>query len=389
MGPLHLAIVKLDNPIQHYAWGSHYAIAALQGRVTPSEKPEAELWIGDHAVAPSAVVESTGTTALPAWLGAEPSRTLGAGHVHLPFLTKVLAAERALSIQVHPDAEQARAGFERETRTGVAAAERCYRDPNPKHEVLIALSRFEALCGFRTDAEVSSGLAEISGAARLIEARAGDAPMAWTLLQRLQELSEPETRELAVELATIAKAGRSLEATWIGRLLAEHPGDPLVMAPLLLNPVVLAPGEGLVVPPGTVHTYVSGTGVEVMTRSDNVIRGGLTEKHVDRDELRRVTVPQARPAWTIQAQRDPNAGPESTYPTGTSEFEVRILDVEPRTAARRAGGRVAVLLCVEGAVQADGLELSRGEAALVPAGLESYEVKGSARESKVFEVCSG
>ncbi len=386
---MRLTIVKLDNPIQHYAWGSHEAIAALQGRATPTDEPEAELWIGDHPVAPSRVVESTGTTALPDWLSRDPDRTLGPGRPHLPFLTKVLAAAHALSVQVHPNAEQARAGFDREARAEVPDAKRCYRDPNPKHEVLVALSRFEALCGFRTDAEVSSRLSAVPHAAKWLESPRLEVPLAVALFERLPRLSEAEGRGIVEDLATFAKAAGSLEAEWIGRLLVEHPGDPLAMAPLFLNPVVLEPGEGLVVRPGTLHSYVSGTGVEVMTRSDNVIRAGLTQKHVDRDELTRVVVPRVGAAETLRPEAVDGEAREVTYAPGTDQFRVRTIELEPDRSIARTGGRVAVLLCIEGAVEADGTDLSPGEAALVPAGLESYELKGSARTSRVFEVSSG
>lgn len=385
---LRPAIVKLDSPIQHYAWGSHHAIAQLQGRPAPTDEPEAELWIGDHPVAPSRVLEPSGSTALPDWLSRDPERTLGSGRLHLPFLTKVLAAARALSLQVHPDARQAREGFEREARAGVPEAERCYRDPNAKHELIVALSRFEALCGFRADAEVSRALAALPRAAKCLESRSREAPLAWSLFEGLQGLEETDRHALIDELGTFAGDAEGLEAEWIGRLLIEHPGDPLAVAPLLLNPVVLEPGEALVVRPGTLHTYLCGVGVEVMTRSDNVVRGGLTSKHVERNELARITLPHPQPAERGRPLIGTRDGLEATYETGTDEFAVRTLAIDPDRRVARSGGRVAVLLCVEGRIETDGVALSAGEAALVPAALESYELKGSARTSRVFEVSS-
>ena len=382
-------IVKLDNPIQHYAWGSHAAIAALQRRATPTQEPEAELWIGDHPLAPSRVLEPTGAIALSDWLSRDPERALGRGRVQLPFLTKVLAAAHALSVQVHPDARQARAGFDRETRAGVPDAKRCYRDPSGKHELLIALSRFEALCGFRADSELGSTLAAVPLAASWLDGHRSEAPLAMVLFERLQQASEAERRRICEELEMFANGADGLEAEWIGRLLTDHPGDPLAMAPLFLNPVVLEPGQALVVRPGTVHSYLSGTGVEVMTRSDNVIRGGLTEKHVDWRELARVSLPCAGPVEAIEPEAIPGDGCETLYATGTEEFGVRTLAFESDQLIVRGGGRVAVLLCVEGAVEAGGIDLSAGEAALVPASLEGYEMKGSAGTSRVFEVSSG
>lgn len=386
---MHFSIVKLENPIRHYSWGSHHAIARWQGRATPTQEPEAEVWIGDHPVAPSRVVESTGTTPLASWLARDPVRSLGAGRLHLPFLTKVLAAARALSVQVHPSAEQARIGFESEIRSGVPDTQRCYRDSNAKHELLVALSPVEALCGFRSDSEVSARLSGVPGAARGLERQGRQDPLAKALFEQLQHLSAAERASTCAELATFASSDGSREAEWVGRLLAEHPGDPLAMAPLFLNPVVLEPGQALVVRPGTLHSYVSGMGVEVMTRSDNVIRGGLTQKHVDGDELMRVTESFAQPAEIIRPQAIGADSLELCYATGTREFVVRTLELEARHSVARAGGQVTVLLCVEGEVTADGVPLLQGEAALVPADLAGYQLTGSSRSSRVFEVSSG
>ena len=386
---LSLSIVKLENAIQHYAWGSHTAIAALQGRPGPTAEPEAELWIGDHPVAPSRVRNAVEGIPLPEWVSRDPEPWLGVGRRRLPFLAKVLAAERALSLQVHPDAQQASAGFAREVAAGVPEAERCYRDPNAKHELLVALSRFEALCGFRSDAEVSAGLAAQPRLARCLDDGSLERPLAMALLLRLQSLSLVERRELCRELDAFVAGAAGVEADWTRRLLREHPGDPLALAPLLLHPVVLDPGQALVVCPGVVHSYLAGMGVEVMTRSDNVVRAGLTQKHVNARELARIAVPLVSSPEIVRPRRLPGEPGETRYATRTDAFEVRVLELEGERSVVRSGGRVAVLLCVEGALVADAVELSAGEAALVPAALEGYELKGSAGGSRVFEVSSG
>ncbi|MEE2674419.1 MAG: mannose-6-phosphate isomerase, class I [Myxococcota bacterium] len=382
-------IVKLENSIQHYAWGSRDAIARLQQRATPSPEPEAELWIGDHPHAPSRVREAGGTTALPEWLSRDPDRLLGRGCVQLPFLTKVLAAARSLSLQVHPDPQQARTGFERETRAAVPNAERCYHDPEGKHEVLIALSRFEALCGFRADAEVAAALVAMPRTAKYLDSADPGEPLALALFERLLQSSEVERRVVCEEASAFATRAGSREADWIGRLLEEHPDDPLAVAPLFMNPVVLEPGAGLVVRPGVVHSYMSGTGVEVMTRSDNVVRGGLTQKHVDGRELLRISQRSGGPIEPIEPEALADDGCESRYATGTNAFGIRLLSFAADRILGRRGGQVAVLLCIEGAVDAGGVELSPGEAALVPAGVQGYDLKGSARTNRVFEVSSG
>jgi mannose-6-phosphate isomerase len=384
-----LPIVKLRNPIQPYAWGSRVAIAALQGRERPTPGPEAELWIGDHPKAPSRVSSPDGEVDLPQWIARDPEGALGPGRDFLPFLAKVLAAEHALSLQVHPDAEQARRGFAREERSRTPPERRCYSDPNGKHEVLIALSRFEALCGFRIDREVAPLLDAFPSLAPVRDARA-ELPLSARLFGHLQRLAAPERRLLTGEIEAFAR-GPGLEARLTRALADEHPGDPLVLAPVLLNPVVLEPGRGLVVRPGTLHSYLSGTGVEVMTRSDNVIRGGLTRKHVDRHELAAIALPDAGPAETLAAQP---CGPGARrYGTGTDAFGIEVLEVAAGATRERVAGRPTVLLCVEGDLRATGggaeLPLHSGEALLVPACVAAYRLRGSARRSEVFEIASG
>lgn len=389
MPALSLSIVKLENDIQHYAWGSRTAIAALQGRSGPTAQPEAELWIGDHPVAPSRVRTPMEEVPLPEWLSRDPAQWLGAGRRQLPFLAKVLAAEHALSLQVHPDADEASAGFAREGAAGVPEAERCYRDANAKHELLVALSRFEALCGFRSDAEVSAWLDAEPRLARSLDFGSLEGPLAMALLLRLQSLSSAERRAICRELDVFAASAAGLEADWTRRLLQEHPGDPLALAPVLLHPVVLDPGQALVVSPGVVHSYLSGMGVEVMTPSDNVVRAGLTHKHVNPQELVRIVASHPGSPEVIGPQVLGGERGEARYATGTDAFEVRVLELDGERSVVRSGGRVAILLCVEGSLGADVVELSAGEAALVPAALESYELKGSAGGSRVFEVSSG
>jgi mannose-6-phosphate isomerase len=392
-------IVKLVNPIQHYAWGSREALASLQGRSVPSAQPEAELWIGDHPVACSRL--EGGDETLSEWISRDPVGVLGPGRQTLPFLVKILAAERSLSVQVHPDAERARAGYERETRAGTAPPQRSYRDPDPKLEVLVALSRFEALCGFQADDAVLATGDELSSPIwhDLLSAAGAREPslsLGIAVFHALQGLDAGTSSELCGQLGDFADRQQTRNQRWVGRLLDDHPGDPLAAAPLLMNCVILEPDEAVVVRPGTVHTYLRGVGVEVMTRSDNVIRGGLTPKHIDPDEFRAVAVDRAEPAET--SLRTAGEDLVSRYDLGIEDFELASLRLAaPHLEVVRPGGRVAVVLCVEGAIDvvpepgAPGspIRLSGGEAALVPAGVEAYRLRGSARTSKVFEVSSG
>ena len=386
-----LPIAKLENPIQPYAWGSREAIARLQGRPCPSPTPEAEIWIGDHPVAPSRVVGDGEKLPLSDWIARDRASALGPDHRDLPFLTKVLAAGRSLSVQVHPDAARACQGFARENAAGVPDDRRSYRDSNAKHEVLVALSPFEALCGFREDASVAGAIAAVPSLAQA-SLPPGPGPLALRLLHGLQRLDTAARARLLAELAVFAE-GDSRDAKICRQLLDEHPGDPLACAPMLLNAVHLAPGEALIVRPGTVHAYLQGSGVEVMTRSDNVVRAGLTPKHVDADELLAVTAARTGDDEIQRPPADPSRPGESSYETGTDVFSLCALDLAA-SPLRRPGGHVTVVLCVEGGVRLDELpasgratvELGAGEAALVPARVEAFQLTRTARTSRVFEV---
>jgi mannose-6-phosphate isomerase len=278
----------LDNTIQPYPWGQRGGIDRLVGRPR-AVGPQAELWVGTHHRGPSVVAA-----------GPEAGRALGAALGHeLPFLLKVLAIAEPLSLQAHPSAQQAAVGFAREEAAGVApdAPQRTYHDPNPKPEVLVALEPIHALCGFRTPAAAHALIRELGAAALdpLLERLARPGPPAEALaaaLAWLVRLSGAERTKVAAEVgraaALLAEEPPDRAGHWVARLATAHPDDPMSVAPLLLELVVLAPGDAIGLPAGNLHAYLSGAGVEVMASSDNVLRGGLTTKHVDGEELLRV-----------------------------------------------------------------------------------------------------
>lgn len=300
-------MLLLSNPVRDYAWGRVDGVAALVG-TEPTTRAEAELWVGTHPTAPSVVVEGpddlVGRT-LAEVIAADPDRWLGAdlaakGLTALPFLLKVLAVGAPLSLQAHPSAEQAEAGFAREDAAGLALddPERTYRDRGPKPEALVALRETWALCGFRSpsEAEALIGALDLDGFAPLLDRLRGADPLrealAW-LLHLDREASGRLAGELAEVIAADAAApldpadpgGPASARAWVARVAAAFPGDALAIAPLLLQVVRLDPGDAVHLPAGNLHAYLSGAGVEVMAASDNVLRGGLTPKHVDVDEL--------------------------------------------------------------------------------------------------------
>ena len=298
--------VGIINTPRPYAWGSTTAIARLLGREA-SGAPEAELWLGAHPGSPSVILDPTqtgGAADLAEWIAADPEATLGrfAASGRLPFLLKVLAAATPLSLQAHPTLEQARAGFQRENDLGIAldAPERNYKDAFPKPELIYALSpAFDALCGFRPLDEVRALLRA------LIDASLGvEDPQPQPLEDLLDSLSGtdvalPETVEwligrrtgvatlvsLVTMLASRGVTGYDAEMATVSSLAVEYPGDPGIVISLLLNRVSLAAGEALYLPAGNIHAYLGGLGIELMSASDNVLRGGLTPKHIDVPEL--------------------------------------------------------------------------------------------------------
>ena len=292
-------MLLLHNPIQPYDWGPIDGISHLVGS-EPTGDHEAELWVGTHPRGPSVVAagEHEGRT-LAEVVAEDPQRWLGkeladSGATALPFLLKVLAIGQPLSLQAHPSAAQAEAGFAREEAAGIPvdAPHRNYRDPSPKPEALVALDTTWALCGFRAPAEAAKLLAllDVEALAPLVEAleERGEDGLR-TVLQALLQMEGDERSALADAVAgaveDVPGQDRSDPLAWVRRLVEAFPGDPTAIAPLLLNVVEIDPGDAIHLPAGNLHAYLFGSGIEIMAASDNVLRGGLTPKHVDVDEL--------------------------------------------------------------------------------------------------------
>ncbi len=374
--------LPIGNDPRDYAWGRRGAISELLGRLA-TDGVEAELWLGAHHGSPSRVLAPArvgGATDLASAVAIEPVLTAGIGR--LPFLLKVLAAGEPLSLQAHPNAAQALAGFDRENAAGIpiGASERNYQDPYPKPELIVAVSpRFEALSGFRPAVEASLDIARI--AAPLAD---GDAVL--PLLTRLT--SDATTGDAfawllsgAPEVApVVAVVTRGLEqnpAGWpyAARIAALHPGDPGIVGALLLHHIVLARGEALYLPPGNVHAYLDGVGIELMVASDNLLRGGLTAKHVDAAELIRVLERSAGPVPLLAAQ--PLLGGGVEYRPAGAGFSLAFVDDQ---AVLPLEGP-AIALCTAGNFTLDGERSSstvaRGDAVFVSPDEHVIEVAGA------------
>src|SRR5919199_409659 len=292
-----MSLYPLTGVVRPYAWGSRTILAKLQGRPVPSEGPEAELWLGAHPGDPSTVTRPDGPISLATLIADDPKGQLGAEAAgefgsRLPYLMKVLAADAPLSLQAHPDAEHARRAYA--AQEADPAAPRNYTDPYHKPEMLVALTPLEALCGFRAP-DVSAAVLEELDLPRLAPVvaalRAGVTGLrdAVRILLTWPADDRPDLVDAVVAAAGAQPRSRYAESHALAVELARHyPGDPGVLVALLLNHVRLEPGEAIRMPAGNMHAYLNGASVEIMAASDNVLRGGLTPKRVDVDELLQV-----------------------------------------------------------------------------------------------------
>jgi mannose-6-phosphate isomerase len=343
---------KLDNTVKHYAWGSPDRIPRLLGRENPEREPWAELWMGTHREGPSTTVLNGKTVALSEL-------------TELPFLLKFLAAETPLSIQAHPDLNQAREGFERENKAGIAPSDpkRNYKDPNHKPEILCALTPFTAMAGFREPAETAAFLEGLEGAGAL---RAALDRGYGEFLLFLFALSKEERAALSV--AALRASRRRPEEAWrlCGEFARLYPGDPGILSPLYLNVLELKPFDAIFIRAGLFHAYVRGFGMECMANSDNVLRGGLTPKHIDPEELFRVlSFEPCKPELLKPVPLSAAAGCYG-YKTPCGEFSLFLLRGTGGAAELKAPGG-AIVAAYEGTVTIPpDITLRPGESAYIP-----------------------
>ncbi|CAA9301674.1 MAG: Mannose-6-phosphate isomerase [uncultured Friedmanniella sp.] len=383
---------RLTGTLQPYAWGSTTFIPDLLGE-QPTGQPQAELWLGAHGSASSTL----GDRSLDAVIAEDPAGIVGTASVRafgngLPFLLKVLAAAKPLSLQAHPSREQAEQGFAREQQAGVStdAGDRLYKDAWPKPEMLCALMDSEALCGFRDPGETHGLFTRLGvGAATVLVAPLADTrtPPAERLagvfarLLRLQGSEREVVREVAAAAATVVDGGELGLFARTARELGEHyDDDPGVLAALLLNRITLRLHEAVYLSAGNLHAYLSGGGVEIMANSDNVIRGGLTAKRVDVDELLDILdFTPASPCYVQPVEISPGCW---HYPTSAPEFALWRLEPRETSVEVPASALARVLLVTDGSasrsVVGDGedLQLRRGQSAFARAG-EALTVGGS------------
>ncbi|MGA5220589.1 mannose-6-phosphate isomerase, class I [Streptomyces cinereoruber] len=371
---------RLVNTVRPYAWGSTTAIPELLG-TAPTGEPQAEMWMGAHPGAPS----RTERGPLHELIDADPVRELGERTVerfgpHLPFLFKILAAAAPLSLQVHPDLDQARAGFAAEEAAGIPidAPHRTYKDANHKPELICALTPFEGFCGFRAPADAADliaalGVDSLKPYVDLLHAHPEEAALREVLTALLT--ADPEEMAHTVAEATAAADRLGGAHAPYARLAHHYPSDPGVVAAMLLHHVRLKPGEALYLGAGVPHAYLDGLGVEIMANSDNVLRCGLTPKHVDVPEL--LEVVRFDPADPAVLRPEASPSGEEVYETPTDEFRLsRFVRAEGAAPNDLTAPTPQILLAVAGSPTAGDLPLAPGESVFVPAG-ERIQLTGA------------
>ncbi len=370
-----LSPARLRPLVRHYAWGDREFLPELLG--APADgRPWAEAWFGAHPTGSASI----GDVSLHAAIARDPERWLGpqvaSRYGQLPYLLKVIAPRRPLSIQVHPGRADAEHGFAAENARGLSLDDptRCYRDPNAKPELLYAITPFRTLCGFRSRAEVALALADLPEWTRAL-AVTPDAGLP-TILDRLASCHDADVTKacdtMIARLQRLAPRDPDDPSTWAVRAYEDFGPDRALLLLFLLAPRRLAPGECLFVHPGTVHAYLDGVAVEVMANSDNVVRAGLTAKHVDLAEfVRTARLAPAPPVGPVC--REPGST-EAIVPAPTHAFRLTRLDVHPSGVARTASGPETWLVppgagSVRLETSTGSLSLGPGEAVFVPHGL--------------------
>ncbi|QXC33530.1 mannose-6-phosphate isomerase, class I [Aeromonas sp. FDAARGOS 1407] len=391
------SFLLMQNPIQGYDWGSHDSLTTLFGIPNPEGKPQAELWMGAHPNGCSEITCGDQVQKLSTLIDSAPAAVLGEATLarfgSLPFLFKVLCAEKALSIQVHPSKAQAEAGFAKEEAAGIdpKAANRNYKDPNHKPELVFALTPYQAMNGFRSIPAILAlfervklaAIADLTGAlAAAHAANQGEAGLQH-FFQQLLMLEGVRKEAALIDLLAYANEHQDEETfALITSLAVQYPGDVGLFSPLLLNVVTLQPGQAMFLDACTPHAYVRGTGLEIMANSDNVLRAGLTPKYIDVAELLDCTrcLPKPDDQILLAPRRE----------GAVQHFEVPVPDftfsVYPAGEHQLTTASAEILFAIDGPVILkrgdDTLRLEKGQSAFIPAATGSYQLLAEGRVAR-------
>lgn len=394
-----MSIYFLENEIQTYDWGSPNWIPELLGIDNPAGTPMAEIWMGVHPKAPSKVRMGSDSAPLDEFISKAPDRILGPSASKkfsgkLPFLFKVLAAGKPLSIQAHPNKSQAEAGFDRENEKGVPidAYERNYRDQNHKPEIICALTDFHAMRGFRPAAEIVEEFRFIfSGAEHPFHIPGAEGGELEQFFDSFLSVPAEHVETLIARALEKIKSRKETRYEWVRRLSEHYPEDIGVLCPLFLNLAVLHRGDAMFLPAGELHAYLHGLGIELMANSDNVLRGGLTSKHVAKEELLNILTFQAGKPEILAPRRQSENPAESVYLTPIDEFRLSTVEIDTEAYFYGSEERnIEIYFCEQGSgsITADngGADMgassgafTKGNSWLVPASAGRYAIHGNAK----------
>ena len=387
----------LNNVIQDYAWGSYTSLNTLFGIANPDNKPQAEIWMGAHSNGCAKITVDGKETLLSDFINKDMSAVIGAETAdtfgELPYLFKVLCAEKALSVQVHPSKAQAEAGFAKEEAAGIplSAGIRNYKDPNHKPELVYALTSYTAMNGFRDYAEILSffhklNIDELSALVSALNANQNEQGLS-AFFEALLSLEGKQKDAAVTKLLAFASESQSDELFALLLTLAEqYPGDIGLFSPLILNTLTLAPGEAMFLDACTPHAYIKGTGLEIMANSDNVLRAGLTPKHMDVAELISCTRCVPMPKDTILLAPE-ISGKAQLYPIPVPDFNFGVYqDTENETLQTTSA---EILFAIDAPLtvshaSGEAVTLQKGESVFIPAFVGDYAVTCSGTFARAF-----
>lgn len=398
-------LFKLDNTIQNYAWGSTTAIHELFGIANPEQQPQAELWMGAHSNGCSKVLWNEQPVLLSALIESDKAAFLSESTAkqfgELPYLFKVLAANSALSVQVHPSKQEAELGFAKEDEAGIDRhhPQRNYRDANHKPELVYALTPYQAMNGFRSFAEIIALFSSLTEqvampqvAALLASFNGNRTPEGFeAFFVGLLSLQGEDMRQSLDGLLSFAEQHANPQAendvfALITELAHTYPGDIGLFTPLMLHVLTLQPGESMYLDARTPHAYLKGTGLEVMANSDNVLRAGLTPKHIDVAELASCTLFEEKPQATLLMQPIVE-GNKQVYPIPVPDFKFDcFVKAENELVVTHSA---EIVFAIDQPVtvthtSGESLVLQKGESAFIPAYAQLYTLSSEGRVARVY-----
>ncbi|HFQ4952803.1 TPA: mannose-6-phosphate isomerase, class I [Vibrio vulnificus] len=396
---------KLDNPVKNYEWGSRTAIQSLFGIDNPNGEPQAEIWMGAHPNGCSTVSIDGESVLLSKLIQSNQEGILSKATAEqfgeLPYLFKVLAAGQALSIQVHPSKEEAEVGFAREEVQGIdrSAAQRNYRDPNHKPELVYALTPYQAMNGFCAFDDILARFTHMVGAVHMPTVQAllevfKDNKTSYGLeafftgLLSLQGDDKLQSLAALLEYVKLHQK-QDLEddlCSLVLELAQSYPSDIGLFAPFMLNVLTLKPGQAMYLDARTPHAYLKGAGLEIMANSDNVLRAGLTPKHIDVDELAKCTLFEEKPVESLLCQPETD-GDYHHYPVSVPDFNFDCFMQADDTVVQLCSAEILFAIDCDATLShksGEKITITKGESVFIPAYAQEYTLSSKGRVARVY-----